>query len=673
MNCWLPLIGFNLQRDFFDYLRSDMDYTIVVFVLMIYVMLYVFYKHYIPTAHNRAFSIMLYTVLSAMAVEMASNVLLSYYMFVPSAINKLFVVLNLILRMAVLMSYLAYVLTNINVFNIFRGWRWNLIAVIPTIACALIVMSAFINSPKLVFFFDRNGIYHEGDLYFGIRIVTFLLLILSYVIVLIFKKKINRTTFITTSVFVLMVIIQVPVEILLAKTIHPYLVTYIGCCLGGLMIFLTFQNPDGYIDQVTGLFNREGFIVTMKDMYEYDKSFGILAFELLDYEAMIEMYGSEIENSLRKSLASYIYKLYGTKSVFILSESKVAILLRNSKELQKAAYKSATTPYFEVNVNGEDMQINFAGAVISCPENAHNFAKLVEIIEYGLAYAKKSYVEGGSDPASKLAVINDKILRMNQRENNVKESINDSVNKDELYVFYQPIFDLSTHKVTAAEAVCRLYNLDIGWIPTSEFIKLSEKSGQVIYIGQQVLSKVCRFIKSINMYELGLDYISVSMSPEQCIQANLAGDIMKTIENYRIPTDKIYLETVEPVQPKLADNMAKVVRELSAKGIGFTLDDYGAGFSNITNTLGLPFNVVKISKEIHQSYFEGKADILPPLIRTIKNLGFKVAVGDIDTAEQAKVIEELGCDYAQGEYYAKVMNAYDFKEYVAKINGASEQ
>lgn len=207
----------------------------------------------------------------------------------------------------------------------------------------------------------------------------------------------------------------------------------------------------------------------------------------------------------------------------------------------------------------------------------------------------------------------------------------------------------------------RLNDKRLGFIPPDEFIPIAEKNGTIIPIGMLVFRNVCEFISAANLQSRGIHFIEVNLSVAQCMQKMLAEQLLEVLEEYQLPTSCINLEITETAAAYSTENLAANMNKLAGTGIHFSLDDYGTGYSSMSSMLELPFDLVKIDKEIISSLDNERAIIaMNSTISMLKQLRLGIVAEGVETEEQVRFLTEMGCDYLQGYYFSKPVPAEIF-------------
>ena len=260
-------------------------------------------------------------------------------------------------------------------------------------------------------------------------------------------------------------------------------------------------------------------------------------------------------------------------------------------------------------------------------------------------------------------MINEEMYRTATRTFAVEHAIDYALQNQSLQVYYQPIHSTVDGRVVSAEALARIRGEELGLLMPDEFIPLAERNGSIFRLGEQVFEKVCKFIQSHDMEELGLRYIEVNLSPLQIGRSNTADRYLEILDHYHIDPSYINLEITETKNTE-SEFTYENIHKLSARGIRFSLDDYGTGYSNLINTIVLPYSIIKIDKNIVQAYLSSDSHILQHLVHHFTALDKEVVAEGVETQEMADVLTDIGCHYLQGFLYSKPIPTEEFLDYL---------
>ena len=232
-------------------------------------------------------------------------------------------------------------------------------------------------------------------------------------------------------------------------------------------------------------------------------------------------------------------------------------------------------------------------------------------------------------------------------------------------VYYQPIYSIKDNEFHSAEALLRLKDPDYGFISPELFIPAAEKSGAIHKIGEFVLEEVCSFIASKEFEKTGLQYIEINLSVAQCMQSEMAETIINIMDKYGISSDKINLEITETAASYAQNVMMDNLETLIQKGVSFSLDDYGTGYSNIKRVASLPVNLIKLDKTFVNTEDNPKLwIILKNTVHMIKEMDLKILIEGVETESMVEKFSELECEYIQGYYYSKPIPKSEFIDFM---------
>jgi diguanylate cyclase (GGDEF)-like protein/PAS domain S-box-containing protein len=270
-------------------------------------------------------------------------------------------------------------------------------------------------------------------------------------------------------------------------------------------------------------------------------------------------------------------------------------------------------------------------------------------------YAAKNGSRGGFvffDPAMHTALVARVTLEVDLRR---------ALERQELWVAYQPIVELESNEVLAIEALVRWQHPERGLILPDEFIPLAEETGLIIPLGQFVLREACHRAAEWNARrEDGRRFsITVNVSSRQLQVPGLAADVAATLASSGLDASLLILEITESVIMQQSETILMRLRELKALGIRLAIDDFGTGYSSLSYLQQFPVDILKIDRSFTSGLMRGAND--DALARTIIALGdlltmHTVAEG-IEHPEQHSRLRDLGCTYGQGYLFSKPLGA----------------
>jgi EAL domain-containing protein (putative c-di-GMP-specific phosphodiesterase class I) len=232
---------------------------------------------------------------------------------------------------------------------------------------------------------------------------------------------------------------------------------------------------------------------------------------------------------------------------------------------------------------------------------------------------------------------------------------------DEFIIHYQPIIDLTNEKIVGMEALLRWQHPELGLISPAEFIPLAEETGLIIPIGEWVLKNACATAYSWQK-RYGALFVAVNVSAKQFQNVNLPKMLAAILSETHLPAECLELEMTESMLMDHTVSTSAKLAEIAAMGVGLSLDDFGTGYSSLLYLKRFPLTKLKIDRGFITDLpgdAEDKA-ITQAIISLSKSLNLKVVAEGIETAEQAAYLTKNLCQYGQGYYYSKPVDAKAF-------------
>ncbi|CAN5525552.1 hypothetical protein BH10ACI2_BH10ACI2_08950 [soil metagenome] len=244
-----------------------------------------------------------------------------------------------------------------------------------------------------------------------------------------------------------------------------------------------------------------------------------------------------------------------------------------------------------------------------------------------------------------------------------------AVERDEIEVFYQPIYSLKTGEIECFESLARWHHPELGKISPTKFIPLAEEIGLIDRLCEQVLRHACQDIGSLqNRRTDSRRYsVSVNLSCRQFGQDSLVKDIENILSDTRFSPRNLKLEITESVFFEHQDRAIGMLNELRDSGIEINIDDFGTGYSNLGYLKKLPVTALKIDRSfISMIDSDGNnGEIVRAIVTLARNLGLSVVAEGVETESQLGFLKQLECEDCQGFLFAKPMRFEDLKAFLA--------
>jgi diguanylate cyclase (GGDEF)-like protein/PAS domain S-box-containing protein len=264
-------------------------------------------------------------------------------------------------------------------------------------------------------------------------------------------------------------------------------------------------------------------------------------------------------------------------------------------------------------------------------------------------------------------LMHETIKQNHELENDLRKAIE----KNEIEVYYQPIFSLQTTELEGFEALARWKHPKHGYVAADKFIPLAEEIGLINALGEYVLFNACNQGKIWHQMFTNREplTISVNISCKQFLQSNLVDSIRQTLVKTGFSANLLKLEITESVFLEHKNKAVEMLYELCSLGIEIYIDDFGTGYSNLSCLTQLPVTTLKIDRSFVSLMHENETnlEIVDIIVMLAKNIGMKVIAEGVETKKQLMRLRELGCESAQGYFLAKPMNVVKTNEFLFKI------
>ena len=402
-------------------------------------------------------------------------------------------------------------------------------------------------------------------------------------------------------------------------------------------------------DPVTALPNRVVILETLDQLLQRSLSTFTFFIALEGLEELASLHGYEIADEACRLLANNI-QLAGEPFIQLLgvwSSNQWVVLIMgdeerlNTAQLAQHLLEVIHTPLYlkqlKLHVRAK---IGINGAVV------HSTPKRL-IRQAALAVPHQT---GGWQIYSK--TIENNLLRKVQ----LRDALHQAIERNELYLLYQPQIHLQSKKIIGVEALLRWEHPSLGRVMPSEFIPAAESSGDIISIGKWVIQEA---ISALSQWReqghVAHDFtIAVNVSSMQLAQADFAHWLIKTLQQSSLPASAIELEITESDLMQNMETALIQLNRLNAAGFRVAIDDFGTGYSSLAYLKSLPAHIIKIDRafisELHRNIQDQR--ITGTIIDMARHLRFTTIAEGVDKPEQLQLLLEMGCDMVQGFLFA---------------------
>jgi diguanylate cyclase (GGDEF)-like protein len=245
----------------------------------------------------------------------------------------------------------------------------------------------------------------------------------------------------------------------------------------------------------------------------------------------------------------------------------------------------------------------------------------------------------------------------------IEAALPGAIERGEMTVYYQPIFDLASSCITGSEALLRWAHPTLGAVPPLEFIPLAEESGTIISIGEWVLGQACRELGALHCEDVTWSVLtmSVNLSPRQLRDPRLVDQVVRTLETTQVPPRQLTLEITESTLLQDAVSSRAKLSALANLGIQIALDDFGTGYSSLAYLQQLQVHSLKIDKSFVDNVegLDGERTaraLVRSVVELASALGLNTVAEGVETQAQVAELRRLGCRLGQGYVFSPAVD-----------------
>ncbi len=236
-----------------------------------------------------------------------------------------------------------------------------------------------------------------------------------------------------------------------------------------------------------------------------------------------------------------------------------------------------------------------------------------------------------------------------------------AVEREELFLEYQPIVALADLRVIGFEALVRWKHPERGILQPADFIQTAEQTGLIVAIDQWVLRTACAQMRTWQADACaGVPLkMSVNLSAKQFSHNDLCQRVQRVLAESRVAAASLNLEITESTMMERSDTVAAVLAELRALQVEIHIDDFGTGYSSLSYLRMLPVSAVKIDR----SFISGmqtdheRAEMVRAIVALAHNLRLSVVAEGVESVDELKALQALSCEFAQGYLFARPLSA----------------
>ncbi|MDR0903439.1 MAG: EAL domain-containing protein [Ruminococcus sp.] len=428
-----------------------------------------------------------------------------------------------------------------------------------------------------------------------------------------------------------------------------------------------------YIDEITGLFNRNKFMQLGRDAFlltqDSAADYWIIIADIDNFHIVNDTTGYENGNKLLQRMASivtaqvtanggHVARIGGDNFAILVQDngndnypiSIISTVQNELREIKSETFKAQT--------------ITCSAGYCKMSDSKIDFSKVLDQAEFSLSLS-----DGSRESVIRYDnKVHERVLRDAETEKEIAEAIANN----EFVLFYQPKISLTDGTLMGMEALIRWIKPDGRLVPPVQFIPIAEKSMNITQISNFVLREACRQNKEWQDKGLPPLTVSVNLTSVDFYQTDVISNIKTVLEETGLDPEYLDIELTESLALKDIDNAVSQMEEIRNIGVKLSMDDFGTGYSSLSYIQVLPISLLKLDRSfiMYLEQDEMSKEIVSAVIRIAKCKQIETIAEGVENAEQAAILRNSGCDYVQGYLFGKPMPADKFEEFIKDHNAA---
>ena len=422
-------------------------------------------------------------------------------------------------------------------------------------------------------------------------------------------------------------------------------------------------------DALTGLPNRAQFRTRLDEAIEQAKRtnrlVGLMVLDLDDFKNVNDTIGHPAGDELLKQVSQRLVgAVRKTDTIARLGGDEFAAIVTNAAEpdgifqLAQRIVRRISEPY--QLADGKEVRSGTSIGMTIYPHDDGDHDQLLRHADLALYRAK----ENGRGTVQ---LYDEPMNAEVQERRALEEDLRHALDRDELYVCYQPQLDMRSGQIIGAEALMRWKHRELGEISPGRFIPIAESSGLIVELSGWLLRSVCGQNK--RWQEEGMDPVRVSanLSAVDFKQQDLDRLVAAALETTGLDARWLELEITESMAMAGGDDTKRILDSLKQLGVHLAIDDFGTGFSSLNRLKHFPVDRLKIDQSFVRDMTTDRSDaaISAAVIRLGHTLNLRVIAEGVEAVDQINALAEQGCDEMQGYFLSPPLQADKFAQFMA--------
>jgi len=397
-------------------------------------------------------------------------------------------------------------------------------------------------------------------------------------------------------------------------------------------------------------FNNHPLSVIYIDIDQFDKINQMLGF--LSGDHILKKIALRLQECI--SAEELVGHLAGDKFIIIVNQNQTDSIIELANKIATAINKTFI-------LDDITYRLTCSIGIAIYPKSGNDAFELLKNAQIAMQQVKN---QGGNN----FQFYNKTINTEAKKYLTIDAKLQNALEKNEFFLYYQPQASLKTGKLIGIEALIRWKDHELGFISPNDFIPVAEKNGAIIAITSWVLKQACIQNMIWQEQKLITAPISVNIPASYFFRTTFYEAVANILKFTKMPPQYLELELTERVLMKHEEKIVRLLHKLNDDKIKLSIDDFGTGYSNLGYLSRYSIDKLKIDIEfIKNLTVDPHSDVIvKTIINLAHNLNMHVIAEGVETKEQLQFLKGAGCDSIQGYYYAKPLSPEEFEAFIKK-------
>ncbi len=387
----------------------------------------------------------------------------------------------------------------------------------------------------------------------------------------------------------------------------------------------------------------------------------IVCLDIDDFKKINDSMGHSFGDKLLQAIAERLKNLVREGDVVArMSGDEFCLMLSDIAQLDDISliiFKLMEEFSKPVQVGDREVYITISAGISVFPTDGEDEETLLKNATVALHDAKK-------ETGNSYNFFTKEIDERATREYLLELELRHALDRNELYLNYQPIIDINTKRVVGVEALVRWQSSSIGFVSPGEFIPIAERTGLIVNIGEWILQESIKQLSEWNEKGIGPFRMAINISAKQILKKDFVPNLLKMIESYKIQPEQIELELTETEFIERSEVTLNALNEIRMYGIRVAIDDFGTGYSSLGYLINFPVDIIKIDIIFTRQMIDRKeyASVVKTIINMAHSMNMDVIAEGIESEAQLEFLRRNGCKYAQGYLFSPPVDPRKIEE-----------